>query len=71
MSVVLFYLLSQENTMGCITLKYTKWILGVCYVVFAYVDAVLLKAMYHMSYHKAHSWYMYCVREKSAKVSSD
>jgi hypothetical protein len=29
--------------MGCITLKYTKWILGVFYVVFAYGDAGFLK----------------------------
>ena len=57
--------------MGCITLNYTKWILGVFYVVFAYVDACILKVKSALSYHKAHSWYKYCVREKLTKVSSE
>jgi len=41
--------------MGCITLKYTKWNLGVFYIVFAHVVAGLLKVKSALSYHKAHS----------------
>jgi len=43
------------------TLKYTKWFLWVFYVVFAYVDASLLKVKSAVSCHRAHSWYKYCV----------
>jgi len=40
-SVVLFYLLTDLNRTQ--TLKYTKWNLGVFYIVFAFVDAGILK----------------------------
>jgi len=43
------------NTMGCVTLKYTKWILGVFLCCVAYVDAGLLKVKSAVSYCKAHS----------------